>query len=69
MFEVEAIQIYEQSPDLQRITDGADYQTDPLDPHTLGHLIAGLAASPLASNTLRAHLNGLRRRYTLCGID
>src|SRR5208337_2652143 len=62
MFEVEALQIYEQSPDLQRITGGADYQKDALDPSTLKHLIAGLAASPYASKSLREHLHGLLRR-------
>ena len=29
MYEVEALQIYEQSPDLQRLTGGADYQQGP----------------------------------------
>jgi len=62
MFEVEALQIYEQSPDLQRITGGADYQKDSLDPSTLKQLIAGLAASPNASKSLREHLEGLLRR-------
>ena len=59
MFEVEALQIYEQSLDLQRITGGADYQKDPLDRFTLKHLVAGLAASPYASKALRDHLGHL----------
>jgi subtilisin family serine protease len=62
MFEVEALQIYEQSLDLQRITGGADYQKDPLDPFTLKHLIAGLAASPYASKALREHLAEASRK-------
>ncbi len=62
MFEVEALQIYEQSPDLQRITGGADYQKDALDPFTLKHLITGLAASPYASKALSEHLSGLLRQ-------
>jgi Subtilase family len=62
MFEVEALQIYEQSPDLQKLTGGADYRTDSLDSSTLKQLIAGLAASPYASNALRDHLGGLLRR-------
>jgi hypothetical protein len=62
MYEVEALQIYEQSLDLQRITGGADYRKDPLDPLTLKHLIAGLAASPYTSKALREHLLELARR-------
>jgi len=62
MFEVEALQIYEQSLDLQRITGGADYQKDPLDRFTLKHLAAGLAASPYASRSLREHLAEVSRK-------
>ena len=62
MFEVEALQLYEQSLDLQRVTGGADYQKDNLDNFTLKHLITGLAASPNASKALREHLEELNRR-------
>ncbi len=61
MYEVEALQIYEQSLDLQRITGGADYRKDRLDPFTRKHLIEGLIASPYASRALREHLQKLPR--------
>lgn len=60
MFEVEALQIYEQSPDLQRLAGGADHQNDPLDAVSLKKLVDGLAASPFASKSLREHLRDLR---------
>jgi len=62
MFEVEALQIYEQSLDLQKIAGGADYHKDVLDPFTQKHLIAGIAASPFASQALREHLERLSRQ-------
>jgi len=62
MYEVEALQVYEQSPRLQELTGRADPAGDPIDAVTQKRLIEGLLASPLASQSLREHLTALRRR-------
>jgi hypothetical protein len=62
MYEVEALQIFEQSADLQRITGAADPAADSLDVPTLKRLISGLRQSPLASQALREHLKEMYRR-------
>jgi len=62
MYEVEALQIYEQSSDLQRITGCADYEKDRLDSPTLKHLIAGLANSPYASEALSERMKQMLER-------
>ena len=53
MYEVEALQIFLQSPRLQAIAAGADPLNDPLGPAERKRLVAGLRASPLASHALR----------------
>ncbi len=57
MYEVEALQIFEQTPSLQRLTAGADTSRDRLDEFTQKHLFQGLASSALASKALRTYLN------------
>jgi hypothetical protein len=60
MYEVEALQIFEQSANLQRITGEADPGADYLDAVTLKQLVEGLRQSPLASQSLRDHLTNLK---------
>jgi len=60
MYEVEALQIYEQSPRLIEITGGADPATDRIDDATRRRLLAALRDSPLASHALRHHLAGVK---------
>jgi hypothetical protein len=62
MHEVEALQIHEQSLDLQRLTGGADYRKDSLDRFTQRSLIAGLAASPYDSQALREYPRQIQRQ-------
>jgi hypothetical protein len=62
MYEVEALQVYEQTPRLQEITGWADPASDRIDDRERKRLVEGLAASPLASQALRAHLTELHRK-------
>jgi hypothetical protein len=55
MYEVEALQIYEQSPHLQDMTGTADPLNDKLDAATRKRLTAELRDSPLASQSLREY--------------
>lgn len=59
MYEVEALQIYEQSLPLQQLTGGADPSTDQLEVGTRKRLIGALRDSPLASRALRQYLRAL----------
>jgi subtilisin family serine protease len=58
MYEVEALQVYEQSLDLKALTGGADPLADPLDPATRKRLLEALRDSPLISKSLRDYLTG-----------
>lgn len=62
MYEVEALQVYEQSPRIQEITGGACPETDLLDRPTQKRLVKALRESPLVSDSLRAHLADLERQ-------
>jgi len=61
MYEVEALQIFEQSLDLQKIAGGADPHHDELDTATHRALITAMQVSPRASQALRTHLNDLKK--------
>jgi hypothetical protein len=56
MYEVEALQVFLQSPALQQLVGGADPLADPLPPADLKRLVQALGQSPLASTALRTHL-------------
>jgi hypothetical protein len=62
MYEVEALQIYEQSPNIQQVAGGADPLADRLDDVTRKRLVDALRQSPLASQALRDHLTELHGR-------
>jgi hypothetical protein len=62
MYEVEALQVYLQSPALQDLVDGADPVSDRLTPAAAKRLIEAMRQSPLISNALRSHLADLARR-------
>jgi hypothetical protein len=62
MFETEALQLFLQSPSLQKIADGADPHADELDRTTLKKFVDKLRQSPSASKTLRTHLNEVKAR-------
>jgi hypothetical protein len=53
--------VYEQSPRLQALAGGADPTCERMDGDRK-RLVEGLAASPLASRALRAHLGELHRK-------
>ena len=59
MFEVEALQVFLQTPGLQELTGGADPQSDTLSSADSKKLVAALRASPMISKALRNHLNGV----------
>ncbi|MBO0698815.1 MAG: hypothetical protein J2P46_10505, partial [Zavarzinella sp.] len=61
MYEVEALQVFLQTPGLEQLAGGADPQTDPLSPADRKKVIAALRASPLASKALREHLGKVYR--------
>ncbi len=56
MYEVEALQVYLQSPAIQQLAGGADPLDDTLTPAEAKPVLAALAHSPLASAALRTHL-------------
>jgi subtilisin family serine protease len=62
MFEVEALQIYLQSPHLQDLAGGADPQADRLAPADRKKLIEALRASPMVSTALRGRLTEVGRQ-------
>jgi subtilisin family serine protease len=62
MYETEALQLFLQSPKLQRITGNADPQSMDLDQATLKKLIDAIRTMPSASRTLRTHLDVVRTR-------
>jgi hypothetical protein len=62
MFEVEALQVFEQSPNLQELADGADPLVDSPDRATRQRLLSAMSSSPLASQALRDHLRQLQGR-------
>lgn len=62
MYEVEALQVFLQTPGLQELAGGADPQSDPLPPADLKKLVAAMRASPAISNALRTHLGEVYRR-------
>jgi hypothetical protein len=59
MYEVEALQIFEQSPRLQQLAGGADPLRDDPPLEVKKQVLRGLQESPLASDALRAHVAGL----------
>ncbi|MDY3562405.1 S8 family serine peptidase [Gemmata sp. JC673] len=59
MFEVEALQVFLQSPRVQELAGGADPASDPLPWAEAKPVLAELSRSPLASRALRAHLAAL----------
>lgn len=61
MYEVEALQVYLQTPALQEIACSADPQADP-PPTELKRLVATMRNSPMISRALRDHLAGIQRR-------
>ena len=62
MYEVEMLQIYEQSPALQKIADGADPIADPIDSVVRKRLADNMRRSPMASRALCEHLDEVSRR-------
>lgn len=62
MFEVEALHAFLQTPDLQKLVDGADPMADPLTPALRQRLLTALRQSPLISDSLRKELADLITR-------
>jgi subtilisin family serine protease len=62
MFETEALQLYLQSPSLQRIAGGADPHVDELDRETLIEFVKQIRTMPSASKSLRRNLDEIRCR-------
>lgn len=56
MYEVEALQVYLQSPEVQQLSGGADPLGDALTAAEAKPVLTALARSPLASTALRTHL-------------
>jgi hypothetical protein len=56
MYEVEALQVFLQSPQSQELAGGADPVTDRLSPTERKRILHELARSPLASNALRNYI-------------
>jgi hypothetical protein len=65
MFEVEALQVYLQSPHLQELAGGADPHADSLSKADFGKLLSALRATPAVSRALRDHLTEIHRRLAL----
>jgi hypothetical protein len=61
MYEVEALQVFLQTPAFQRLVGGADPVRDRLSPAEAKRLIEAMRLSPLISNALRSHLDDLAR--------
>ena len=64
MYEVEALQVYLQSPHLQQLVGGADPHADSLSSAEYRSLIAAMRSSPAISRSLREHLSHLHRRLS-----
>lgn len=62
MYEVEALQVFLQSPQLQELVGGADPHADSLSPADFRKLVAALRSAPAISRSLRDHLTALHRR-------
>ncbi len=62
MYEVEALQIYLQSPKMQQLAGGADPLADDLDAVTRKKLVGALRDSPLASQALRDRMTEMYGR-------
>jgi len=62
MYEVEALQVYLQSPYLQELAGGTDPHADSLSRANFRKLIAAIRSSPAISRSLRDHLSELQRR-------
>jgi subtilisin family serine protease len=62
MYEVEALQVFFQTPGLEAIAGGADPMTDEITSAQRKQLAAAMQRSPLASRALRDHLAQLQRR-------
>lgn len=56
MYEVEALQVYVQSPHLQELAGGADPETNRLTRTEVRPVLSAMEKSPMISNTLRARL-------------
>lgn len=61
MYEVEALQVYLQTPALQQLAGGADPVADPLPPADRRRLVDAMRQSPHISDALRAHLDQLTK--------
>jgi hypothetical protein len=59
MYEVEALQVFLQTPGLQELVGGADPQTNSLPRAELRKLLDAMHTSPMISDALRTHLNGV----------
>lgn len=59
MYEVEALQVFLQTPGLQELADGADPQSEELASARRKKLVDAMRASPMISKALRDHLNGV----------
>ncbi len=57
MYEVEALQVFEQSPDIQALADGIDPITEKIDQDTCKCILKGIKQSPLTSDALQKHLD------------
>jgi hypothetical protein len=62
MYEVEALQVFLQTPALQDLTGGADPMSDRLSPADAKRLVEAMGRSPMISNALRSHLADVARR-------
>jgi subtilisin family serine protease len=62
MYEVEALQVFLQTPALQDLVGGADPMSDRLTPAETKRLTEAMRLSPLISNALRSHLAEVARR-------
>jgi hypothetical protein len=62
MYEVEALQVFLQTPAFQDLVGGADPLTDRLTPAEAKRLVEAMRSSPMISNALRSHLADLARR-------
>jgi hypothetical protein len=62
MYEVEALQVFLQTPSLQELAGGADPMADRLAPAERKRLLEAMRRSPMISTALRAHLTDLINR-------
>jgi len=64
MYEVEALQVFLQSPQLQELVGGADPFTDSLSRADFMKLVAALRSTPAISRSLREHLTEIHRQIS-----